>query len=73
MTRRDHVLSPPDYTLAYTLITQSTQTDEGCTVRMSDRYEVHGQERYWLSDLMRDVGGMANALVTLGALVMTIV
>jgi hypothetical protein len=40
---------------------------------MSDRYEVHGQERYWLSDLMRDVGGMANALVTLGALVMTIV
>ena len=42
-------------------------------MRMSDRYEVHGQERYWLSDLMRDVGGMANALVTLGALVMTIV
>jgi hypothetical protein len=73
LTRRDHFLSPPDYTLAYTLITQSTQTDEGCTVRMSDRYEVHGQERYWLSDLMRDVGGMANALVTLGALVMTIV
>lgn len=40
---------------------------------MSDRYEVHAQERYWLSDLMRDVGGMANALVTIGALAMTIV
>ena len=42
-------------------------------MHVSDRYDVHAKERYWLSDLMRDVGGMTNVLVTIGALVMTIV
>ena len=70
MTKRDHLLSPPDYTLAYTLTFEDASS---CTVRISDRYEVHAQERYWMSDLMRDLGGMANALVTIVALVMTIV